>query len=48
MIRITNPEYIDGKDDFKIDGLHIKKFSLEGNFVRSYKFCSKSNSLEVS
>lgn len=29
MIRITNSEYIDGKDDFKIDGLHVKKFSLE-------------------
>ena len=29
MIRITAPEYIDGKDDFKIDGLHVKRFSLE-------------------
>lgn len=29
MIRITNPEYIDGKDSFKIDGLHVKRFSLE-------------------
>jgi hypothetical protein len=29
MIQITNQEYIKSKDDFKLDGLHVKKFQFD-------------------
>jgi hypothetical protein len=29
MIQITNEEYIRSRDDFKLDGLHVKKFHFD-------------------